>query len=98
MPRSNWQYREANGAARPGSTNGPESVVGTKGADKDLAEGAAGGTVEGEDAEDGEVDVDVDVEDECGDGDIAGGAEVIAEDSAGDSVEGVIDSATSELD
>lgn len=94
MPRSNWQYREVNGAARPGSTNGPESVVGTKGADKDLAEGAAGGTVEGEDAEDGEVDV----EDECGDGDIAGGAEVIAEDSAGDSVEGVIDSATSELD
>lgn len=86
MPRSNWQYREANGAARPGSTNGPESVVETKGADKDLAEG--------EDAEEGEVDV----KDGSGDGDITGGAEVIAEDSAGDSVEGVIDSATSELD
>ena len=88
MPRSNWQYREANGAARPGSTNGSESVAGTKGADKDLAEG--------EDAEEGEVELDV--EDGCGDGDIAGGAEVIAEDSAGDSVEGVIDNATSELD
>ena len=86
MPRSNWQYREANGAARPGSTNGSESVAGTKGADKDLAEG--------EDAEEGEVDV----KDGSGDGDITGGAEVIAEDSAGDSVEGVIDSATSELD
>ena len=81
MPRSNWQYREVNGAARPGSTNGSESVAGTKGADKDLAEGAA----EGEDTEEGEVDVDV--EDRCG-------AEVIAVDS----VEGVIDSATSELD
>ena len=86
MPRSNWQYRDANGAARPGSTNGSESVAGTKGADKDLAEG--------EDAEEGEVDV----KDGSGDGDITGGAEVIAEDSAGDSVEGVIDSATSELD